>query len=78
MQGSFSISMTGGVAWTEQGEIPKKDFFRFFQTSFIFRSAPLEVNESHSPNFFAPLNAFNLDEGRDFFIAIKGDKDVHD
>ena len=62
MQGSFSISMTWGVAWTEQGEIPKNAFLRFFQTAFIFSTAALEVNEPHTPEFFWPPGIFDLYE----------------
>ena len=55
MQGSFSISITWGVAWTEQGEIPKNAFLRFFKTAFISSTAALEVNEPHTPKFFGPF-----------------------
>ena len=62
MQGSFSISITWGVAWTEQGEIPKNAFLRFFKTAFISSTAALEVNEPHTPKFFGPLNTFDFYE----------------
>ena len=65
MQGSFSISITWGVAWTEQGEIPKNAFLRFFKTAFISSTATLEVNEPHTPKFFGPLtlNCIPLPQG---------------
>ena len=62
MQGSFSISMTWGVAWTEQGEIPKNAFLRFFKTAFISSTAALEVNEPHTPKFFGSPGIFDLYE----------------
>ena len=62
MQGSFSISITWGVAWTEQGEIPKNAFLRFFKTAFISSTAALEVKEPMGPMYFAPPGIFDLYE----------------
>ena len=62
MQASFSISMTWGVAWTEEGEIPKI-CFAVFSTAFIFNAAALEANEPRTPKFCGPLNTFDNYEG---------------
>ena len=54
--------MTWDVARTEQGEIPKNAFLRFFQTAFIFSTAALEVNKPHAPKFFGLPGIFDLYE----------------